>query len=326
MPRPIVGVGHSMGGCQIANLALIHPRLFETLILIDPVIARFVSFTGNISPAFASAMRRDRWPSREEAATAMKRNKFYQTWDPRVFDRWIQFGLRDLPTKIFPASASSPGPTPSTVTTEPTVTPAPSKPKEVTLTTTKHQEVMTFLRPNFPPLPGQKEVSSHAYTITNPTLNRRTHPDLTPGPEPQSPFYRGESILVFHQLPHLRPAVLYLFGKQSFLSLPDLIEDKMSMTGVGPGGSGGRKEGRVKQITLEDTGHLIPMEKVGETAGYIASWLRDELVRWKANEKLTEEEWEGKTGAGRSILSERYMNELKGSKDLYKKEAPKAKI
>lgn len=326
MPRPIVGVGHSMGGCQIANLALMHPRLFETLVLVDPVIARFVSFTGNISPAFASAMRRDRWPSRAAAAESMKKNKFYQTWDPRVFDRWIQYGLRDLPTKLYPESSSTPGPEPSTVTVEPTLTPAPAKPKEVTLTTTKHQEVGTFLRPNFPPLPGQMEPSSHEYSLTNPTINRRTHPDLTPGPDKQAPFYRGESILVFHQLPHLRPSVLYIFGKQSFLSLPDLIEDKMAMTGTGPGGSGGRAEGRVKQITLEDTGHLIPMEKVGETADYVVAWLKDEMHRWRVNEKLNEEEWEGKVGVKRSMLSDRFFDELKASKDLYKKEGPKAKI
>ena len=309
-----------MGGCQIANLALIHPRLFETLILVDPVIQRYVSFTGNVGPAYASAMRRDRWPSRDAAATAMKRNKFYQTWDQRVFDRWIQYGLRDLPTKLFPESSATPGPSPSAVTTEPTVTPVPPQPKEVTLTTTKHQEVMTFLRTNFAPLPGQTAVSSHEYSLSNPTINRRTHPDLTPTPEPQTPFYRGESVLVFAQLPHLRPSVLYIFGKQSFLSLPDLIEDKMAITGIGPGGSGGRTEGRVKQITMEDTGHLIPMEKVEGTAQNIAQWLKDELARWREHERLHEAEWEGRTGVQRSVLTERFMAELKASKDQNQKD------
>jgi pimeloyl-ACP methyl ester carboxylesterase len=95
MPRPIIGVGHSMGGCQLANLALLHPRLFETLILIDPVIQGKVSLLGNVSPAAASAKRRDRWPSREEALESFKKSKFYQTWDSRVLDRWVQYGLRD---------------------------------------------------------------------------------------------------------------------------------------------------------------------------------------------------------------------------------------
>ena len=38
MPRPIVGIGHSMGGNNLVNLSLMHNRLFTSLILIDPVI------------------------------------------------------------------------------------------------------------------------------------------------------------------------------------------------------------------------------------------------------------------------------------------------
>ncbi|KAF2199048.1 alpha/beta-hydrolase [Delitschia confertaspora ATCC 74209] len=324
MPRPIVGIGHSMGGCQIANLALIHPRLFETVILIDPVIQRMVSFTGNISPAYASAMRRDRWPSRAAATESMKKNKFYQTWDPRVLDRWLSYGLRDLPTKIYPESSAAPGPEPAAVTVEPTLTPSPAQPKEVTLTTTKHQEVMTFLRPNFSRPPGDQEISSHEYTASNPTLNRRTHPDLTPGPDRQAPFYRGESIQVFHQLPNLRPSVLYIFGRTSFLSLPELIADKMAVTGTGVGGSGGAKEGRVKEVTIEDAGHLIPMEKVEETAENIAGWVGTEMIRYREWERLVEKEWEGKTGVQRSLLPERFYTELEKFKPQ-RPQKPKAK-
>ncbi|KAM3065346.1 hypothetical protein ACMFMG_011530 [Clarireedia jacksonii] len=37
-PRPIVGLGHSMGGCQIAHMSILHPNLFHSLILIEPAI------------------------------------------------------------------------------------------------------------------------------------------------------------------------------------------------------------------------------------------------------------------------------------------------
>ena len=158
MPRPIIGVGHSMGGCQLANLALLHPRLFETLVLVDPVIHQVVTLSGNVSPAVASARRREVWPSREAAATAFKKSKFYQTWDPRVLERWVEYGLRDMPTKIFPDA----------------------KRPEVTLTTTKHQEVMTFLRPNFVARPDDWDTSSADYTLDNSAVNKRTHPDLIP--------------------------------------------------------------------------------------------------------------------------------------------------
>lgn len=304
-----------MGGAQLTYLSLLHPRLFESLILVDPVIQRMVSLSGNVSPAFASSQRRDRWPSREEAAKAMLRNKFYQAWDPRVFERWIQYGLRDLPTKLYPESSATPGPLPAAVSAEPTLTPTAPKPKEVTLTTTKHQEVMTFLRPNFPFREGDKEPSSAEYSDSNPTaINRRTHPDLYPGPHSQAPFYRGESIMVFHQLPHLRPSVLYVFGSTSFLTAePQNIEDKMAMTGVGVGGSGGVKEGRVAQVTVQDAGHLIPMEKVEESATHAATWIGQEMNRWRANEKLTEEEWGTRKGIDRSVLTERFQEELRGT-------------
>lgn len=324
MPRPIIGVGHSMGGCQLANLALLHPRLFETLILVDPVIQRMVSLNGNVGPAFSSAMRRDRWPSREEAAKSMLRNKFYQAWDPRVFDRWIKFGLRDLPTGLYMEPTSTPGPVPAVVSSEPTTTPNRPQPKEVTLTTTKHQEVMTFLRPNFAFRPGvDKEPSSSVYSLANLTaLNRRTHPDLVPCPVPQTPFYRGESMLVFQQLPHLRPSVLYIFGELSFLSDPEWIKEKLSMTGTGVGGNGGVKEGRVAEITVKDAGHLIPMEKVEESAQHVAKWIGKEMARYWENERLTEEEWGNKKGVERSVLSERFVEELKG---LMKGKTPQRK-
>jgi pimeloyl-ACP methyl ester carboxylesterase len=288
MPRPIVGVGHSMGGCQLANLALLHPRLFETLILIDPVIQGKVSLLGNVSPAFASAKRRDRWPSREEAAKSFKKSKFYQTWDPRVLDRWVQNGLRDVPTKLFP-DAKSP---------------------EVTLTTTKHQEVMTFLRPNFAAQPGDTEPSSADFTLSNHKVNRRTHTDLTPDTEPQSPFYRGESTIVFSQLPHLRPSVFYIFGEKSFLTNDAIVEEKMRLTGSGVGGSGGREEGRVANVMVKDAGHLIPMEKVEESADHIGKWIQKDMVRYWDWERKTEEEWGSKKGYERSVLSDRFVEEL----------------
>ncbi|USP74371.1 hypothetical protein yc1106_01645 [Curvularia clavata] len=288
MPRPIIGVGHSMGGCQLANLALLHPRLFETLILIDPVIQGNLSISGNISPAASSARRRERWPSREEAAKSFAKSKFYQAWDPRVLERWVQHGLRDVPTILFPDA----------------------KKPEVTLTTTKHQEVLTFLRSNFTSRPGDKEPSSAEFTLSNRKLNRRTHPDMTPFEEPQTPFYRGESTIVFQQLPSLRPSVFYIFGEHSFLTNDQVIEEKMRVTGSGTNGSGGRAEGRVDNVMVKGTGHLIPMEKVGESADLISKWVGKEMKRYWDWECKTEEEWEGKQGVERSLLPERFYEEL----------------
>lgn len=285
MTRPIIGIGHSMGGFHLTQLALLHPRLFTTLILIDPVIQRVPNPSGNYAPAKASAKRRDIWPNRAAARTAFQKSKFYQAWDPRVLELWLQHGLRDLPTALHPTSSTS----------------SSSDDPQVTLTTSKHQEVLTFMRGNFP-------TASNPNPSTAP--NPLTHPDVDLSHN-SSPFYRPEPIQLFSRLPSLRPSVLYIFGTHSNLSAPDLQADKLAVTGSGLGGSGGVKEGRVKGVEL-DAGHLIPMEKVEESADHVGKWIGKEMVRYRDWEKKTQEEWGDKKGIERSVLSERFMEELNG--------------
>jgi len=310
MPRPIIGIGHSMGGNNLVNLSLMHPRLMETLVLIDPVFAQFSSVKGNFAPAVASSVRRDRWPSRKAAAESFKRSKFYQTWDPRVLDLWIKYGLRDLPTKLYSDSQPSPAATGAAVTLEPTVTPnviANDSEKEVTLTTTKHQEVFTFMRPNLPTLPDSPPVAL-------------THPDV-PTEGPIAPFYRPEPQMTFHNIPFLRPSVFYMFGEHSDLSSPEFQDAKMAHTGIGIGGSGGAKAGRVVNVTIKGTGHLIPMEKVEETGSNAGEWIGKELRRWTANEEILRMAWERVPEKERYTISPRTQQAFEDTGLLKKRPA-----
>ncbi|KAF2770826.1 hypothetical protein EJ03DRAFT_350112 [Teratosphaeria nubilosa] len=303
MKRPLIGIGHSMGGNNLVNLSLMHPRLFTTMILIDPVIQRHISLKGNFGPAKASSNRRDRWPSRHAAEAAFKKSKFYQTWDQRVLDLWLEHGVRELPTSLYP-DATAASATPAVITADPstaTISPEPRTEKEVTLTTTKHQEVMTFLRPNLP-------TPSHPDPANNP--NAFTHPDIDSSSGPVSPFYRPESVATFKRLPHLRPSVFYIFGDKSDLSAQVLIADKLANTGVGVGGSGGIKKGRVSSVTFEGVGHLIPMEVVGKTADAVAGWLKPEIARWKELEEAERREWAAVAREKRNVLSEQYLKAI----------------
>ncbi|EMD01191.1 hypothetical protein BAUCODRAFT_144742 [Baudoinia panamericana UAMH 10762] len=305
MRRPIIGVGHSMGGNNLVNLSLIHPRLFTTLILIDPVIQRLPSVMGNFGPARASANRRDRWPSRKAAETSFKRSKFYQRWDPRVLDLWIKHGLRDLPTHLYPFATAASS-TPPTITADPstaTVPPEPMTEKEVTLTTTKHQEVLQFLRLNLP---------TAEYPDPTTESNPITHPDVALSTPPVTPMYRPEPLETFTKLPFLRPSVFYVFGDESHLSAPIMKADKLAQTGIGVGGSGGVKKGRVSEVTLHGVGHLIPMEEVGKTADACAAWLEPELERWRAIEDADRAQWLKVPVAQRSQMSEEYVNAING--------------
>lgn len=263
-----------------------HPRLFSTLILLDPVIQRepvTSGAPGGPSLAQLSSFRRDIWPSRAEAAQWFRKSKFHQAWDERVLDRWIEHGLRDLPTKVYPQS-------PFEGSTE---TP-------VTLATSKHHEVFTFIRPSF-------ECSD---TDGNPSVNRQRFPDM--GNETIYPFYRPESAVVFRHLPHLRPSVLYIFGGQSFISPPERRRQKMETTGTGVGGSGGAQEGRVLETVLEHVGHLIPMEAVDECAQKTADFLAPELQRWRETQDAFRKAWAEKEHRQKFTIPEEWKTHLGG--------------
>lgn len=269
MPRPLVAVGHSFGGNMLINVALTHPRLFSTVVLLDPVISQFSSNPGPLSegPGTMSTYRRDVWPSRAEAAKSFKKSPFYLAWDERVLDKWIEYGLRNVEGK-----------------------------EEVTLSTTKHQEVFTFLRPSWTGFDAKKmEIFDNtAVPDLNPELHERF---------PVHPFYRPESPMTWHRLPNVRPSVLYIFGGKSNLSPPQLIQEKMERTGTGVGGNGGAKEGRVKGVTSKEHGHLIAQEAPSLCAREASVWIKAEMERWWAEERDFEQ-WRKQSQEEKTTISE----------------------
>lgn len=291
MPRPLVGIGHSMGGCQIANLALIHPRVFASVLLIDPVIQHELNPRANMSPAQASTLRRDWWPSRQAAAEAFLRNPFYRSWDPRVFSLWMQHGLRDVPTETYPeaAAASSRG---------------SHEGAPVTLTTTKHQEVFTFLRPL------QYEGSEGS------TLSRSTHADaFGTAPGAGADFYRPEPIQVFHALPQLWPSCLYIFAEHSDLSSAESRRLKMERTGKSTGGSGGVADGLVKEVVIAGAGHFVAFEKPAEVAAAMGQWLDVEMPRFRQLEAAEKQAWRRRRGPDQYQISAARLAKVKQDRD-----------
>ncbi|TQN71041.1 Abhydrolase domain-containing protein mpaH [Colletotrichum shisoi] len=298
-PRPLVGIGHSFGGNAIVNVALIHPRLFSAIVLLDPVISKWSSNAkGTIesSPAAASARRRDLWPSRAAARAAFLKSPFYRAWDPRVFDAWLHHGLRDLPTQLYPTASPEADAAAAAATSE--------KDRAVTLATTKHQEVFTYFRPSW-----------DAYDAAGRELVR---PDLVPDMDPglnegyfTFPVYRSEGASTLARLPQLRPRVLYVFGGDSDLSTPDLREEKMQMTGTGVGGSGGAARGKVREVTLPGAGHLFPMEVPGTSAELSAGWIEEALADWRA-EQADYERWTRLSVAEKTTLTDEWIKRLGG--------------
>lgn len=221
--------------------------------------------------ALASTYRRDTWPTLASARESYKSSKFYQKWDARVLDKWIQHGLQEAIPDSTSASKDR------------------SEQSQVSLVTSPAQEVFTFLRPAYHDdrmLQEQEHVS---------LMEQDMHPEDI---DESYPFYRPEPSMIARRLPELKPSVMYVFGSTSDLSRPEERQRKTSSTGSGLGGSGGVKKGRVKEVVL-DCGHLVPMERVHQTAVAIGDFLSVELDRWSDVQADRSRRWNNLSEAAR---------------------------
>ena len=87
----------------------------------------------------------------------------------------------------------------------------------------------------------------------------------------------------------------------------------METTGIGVGGSGGAKEGRVKEVVLDGVGHLIPMIVPKACAQRAMEWLASELQKWLGEEETWTKEWQAVEKAKRRVLSEEYKKMIGGN-------------
>lgn len=191
--------------------------------------------------------------------------------------------MRDIPTLILPGEPNKNGP------------------PQVTLTTPLHQEVFTFLRPNY-----------EGYGINGKPVNRKTHADLNPTLGTIYPFYRAEGPQAFFRLEELRPSVLYIFGGQSDVGTPENCKAKMDHTGVGVGGSGGAPAGRVRSVLFGDIGHLIAMEAVERTADSASAWVGSEMKIWNEDEEELKRSWGAKSLIEKQTVDEQWKTTIGG--------------
>jgi pimeloyl-ACP methyl ester carboxylesterase len=257
MPQPLFGVGHSIGAAHLMHLALLHPRLLQGLVLLDPVLQLE---NPGIPFGRASTYRRDLWPSREEARKSFLKNPIYGSWESRVFEKWMEVGLRQTPTELYPGS--------------------PGSHNQVTLTTPKSQEVFSFLRPLYN---GQAGVPPEEDVVHYNDLDRSTY-------QPGDQFYKPEPAILFRQLPAVKPPVQFVFGKKSTLNSFDEQRTLRQATGSGRGGSGGIDYGYVREHAL-DCGHFVPMEDPQGTAQITAHFVEDEASKWREAQDTSRKQW-----------------------------------
>ncbi|RDL36932.1 uncharacterized protein BP5553_04365 [Venustampulla echinocandica] len=291
MQRPLVGIAHSMGCAQLVNLSIIHPRLLTSLILIEPVIQAGAPAGPNAG--MVSTFRPDLWPSREAATESFRKNKVFQAWDSRVLEKYITYCLRELPTAIYPNINRY---MPKQSSTK-TATRLPSQ-GAVTLTTSKHQEAWSYVRPSF-------------HSLSTPaSLSHLLSPDLDPSSDGLLLSHRGEPIITLRNLPHVRPSVLYIFGSNSPMSTADLQTEKLSLTGSGIGGSGGTVAGNVQKTVIAESGHLVACEHVTECANATAEWLAMRMKIWREEEQILKRYSSRKSKDGKMLVASKEWKEL----------------
>ena len=282
MVKPIVGLGHSMGCNQLVYLSHWHPRLFDSLVFVEPGMDCHFG-KGIVVPwSYQWLKRKDSWQTREDAERDLIKLHAAKSWDPRVVRRLTRYGIyeRDDTSK-----------------------------KEWSATTPKEQIVTLIARCNpekFGVGPGGLE---------NLTLEQRGKvPDVDPEAWTSSGgFYRTELKGAWDLLAHVRPWVLYVNGDNSpFFGRPTTRDERAKITGTGVGGNGGLRLGAVEQEIIKDGTHTLVFEQqMCEVADVVSKWLGKEVKRWQDGSKRRMQEWQSKTVAQRQMVPKEHEAALK---------------
>lgn len=102
--RPVIGVGHSLGGVLNVMLAIEKPELFKALVLLDsPLIGWFKSNTlrvckklgliDRVTPAHQSQARRIHWPDRQSVVKYLRSKSLFKCFTDHCLNDYIDYGM-----------------------------------------------------------------------------------------------------------------------------------------------------------------------------------------------------------------------------------------
>ncbi|WP_430462606.1 alpha/beta fold hydrolase [Thalassolituus sp. LLYu03] len=103
--KPVVGIGHSMGGVLTMLLASERPELFSRIILLDPVLfspevllfqrlARKSGLWKRSALVKAVAARRRNWPDASQMKDELAKKSLYRRWQPQALEHFVEGGSR----------------------------------------------------------------------------------------------------------------------------------------------------------------------------------------------------------------------------------------
>ncbi|RKP13200.1 Alpha/Beta hydrolase protein [Piptocephalis cylindrospora] len=100
--KPLIGVGHSIGGCSILMNEVERPYTFRAIIGFEIVswcesVAHMKADELQTIMTLKTSRKRGQWASREEAADFMRKNQHYMHWDPEALHNFLQYAVHDSP-------------------------------------------------------------------------------------------------------------------------------------------------------------------------------------------------------------------------------------
>lgn len=109
--KPVLGVGHSLGGYLTALAALKRPALFRAIVLLDsPILDRWrgtvfsmvkrFGLADRVTPAGLTRDRRAVWASSEEAYAHFRSKRAFRDFDPECLRDYATLGMRTGPEGV----------------------------------------------------------------------------------------------------------------------------------------------------------------------------------------------------------------------------------
>lgn len=106
--RPVIAIGHSLGGALSLLAAIEQPQLFKAVIMLDsPLLNRFksrlihfakiVGLIDRITPAYRARRRRQFWQTREELVIHLRSKNLFKSFTNLCLEDYIDYGLQKTP-------------------------------------------------------------------------------------------------------------------------------------------------------------------------------------------------------------------------------------
>lgn len=100
LPKPILGMGHSMGAVLMFKAAVRHPDWFSELVMLDPPLvngwgrwlfslAHLAGQMDRLTPAAKSMTRRDQWPDQKTVNDYFNGRGMFKHFDPQCLQDYI---------------------------------------------------------------------------------------------------------------------------------------------------------------------------------------------------------------------------------------------